>query len=144
MRSLVIGGTRNLGPSIVHWLLREGHQVTVFNRGQTHDDLPSHVERLRGDRTDPKQLKSALAGREFDLVVDTTLYTGREAEAALETFAARVGHYILLSTGQVYLVRLGVKRPFREEDYPGPVMVEPPKSDESAYANWLYGAEKRD
>jgi len=61
MRSLIIGGTRNLGPSIVQALLQEGHEVAVFNRGQTRDVLPEEVERLRGDRTDPEQLKRALA-----------------------------------------------------------------------------------
>src|SRR5882724_1436002 len=108
MRSLIIGRTRNLGPSIVHALLQSGYEVAVFNRGQTRDDLPEEVERLRGDRTDPEQLKGALGertqgGREFDLVADATLYNGAEAEAAVELFAGRVGRYIFLSTGQVYL-----------------------------------------
>src|SRR5215467_19390 len=122
MRSLIIGGTRNLGPSIVHALLERGDRVAVFNRGQTTDDLPKDVERLRGDRTDPRQLKRVLGDRDFDLVVDTTLYTGAEAYAAVELFSGRIGHYIFLSTGQVYLVRLGLERPYEEEDYPGPVM----------------------
>jgi nucleoside-diphosphate-sugar epimerase len=143
MRSLIIGGTRNLGPSIVHALLRRGDEVAVFNRGQTRDDLPEEVERLRGDRTDPEQMKRVLSGREFDLVVDTTLYTGAEAETAVELFAGRAGRYIFLSTGQVYLVRTGVKRPFKEEDYAGPVMEQPPKSNTSDYENWLYGFDKR-
>lgn len=143
MRSLIIGGTRNLGPSIVHSLLRRGDEVAVFNRGQTRDDLPEEVERLRGDRTDPEQLRRVLGGREFDLVVDTTLYTGAEAEAAVELFSGRPGRYIFLSTGQVYLVRTGVKRPFKEEDYAGPVMEQPQKSNASDYENWLYGFDKR-
>jgi nucleoside-diphosphate-sugar epimerase len=143
MRSLIIGGTRNLGPSIVHALLQRGYEVAVFNRGQTRDDLPEEVERLRGDRTDPAQMKRALGSREFDLVIDTTLYTSVEAETAVEIFAGRLGRYIFLSTGQVYLVRVGVERPFREEDYPGSVMPEPPKSNVSEYGNWLYGHDKR-
>ncbi|MBZ5508470.1 MAG: SDR family oxidoreductase [Acidobacteriia bacterium] len=143
MRSLIIGGTRNLGPSIVQALLQQGHEVTVFNRGQTRDDLPEEVERVRGDRTDPAQFKKALGGREFDLVVDTTLYNGEEAKAVVEEFSSRVGRYIFLSTGQVYLVRIGVERPFKEEDYSGPVMAEPPKSNEGEHNNWLYGADKR-
>src|SRR4051812_141386 len=139
MRSLVIGGTRNLGPSIVHALLQRGYEVAVFNRGQTRDDLPQEVERLRGDRTNREELKHVLSGREFDLVIDTTLYTGAEAGAAVELFAGKVGRYIFLSTGQVYLVRVGAERPFKEVDYAGPVMAEPPKSDISEYENWRYG-----
>lgn len=143
MRSLIIGGTRNLGPVIVQALLKQGHEVAVFNRGVTHDDLPEEVERLRGDRTDPQQLKRAFADKGFDLVVDTALYTGAEAEAVVEMAAGRVGRYIFLSTGQVYLVRIGAQRPYREDDYSGPVMPEPSLSDESAHSNWLYGFDKR-
>ena len=143
MRSLIIGGTRNLGPSIAHALVQRGDEVAVFNRGQTRDDLPEEVERLRGDRTAPEQMKSVLAGREFDLVIDTTLYTGTEAEAAVELFAGRAGRYVFLSTGQVYLVRTGIKRPFKEEEYAGPVIEQPPKSNTSDYENWLYGFDKR-
>lgn len=128
---------------MVRALLQQGHSVAVLNRGQTPDDLPGEVERLRGDRTDREQLKQALGDREFDLVVDTTLYNGTEAEAVIELLAGRVGRYIFLSTGQVYLVRLGVERPFREEHYCGPMIVEPSKSNSSNHANWLYGVEKR-
>jgi len=117
--------------------------VAVLNRGQTPDDLPREVERLRSDRTDPRQLKQVLGGRDFDLVVDTTLYIGAEAETVVELLAGRVGHYMFLSTGQVYLVRIGVERPFKEDDYAGPVMPEPPRSDEYAHSNWLYGFDKR-
>jgi nucleoside-diphosphate-sugar epimerase len=144
MRALIIGGTRNLGPSIVAALLQAGHEVAVFNRGQTADDLAPQVERLRGDRTDPKQLAAAVSHSTFDLVVDTTLYNGSEAFAALEIFSGRVGRYIFLSTGQVYLVRAGAERPYREEDYPGLLLPRPPESRESDLSNWLYGIEKRE
>jgi nucleoside-diphosphate-sugar epimerase len=143
MRSLVIGGTRNLGPSIVRALLEQGYGITVLNRGQTHDDLPPAVERLRCDRTNPAQLKQAVGGREFDVVVDTTLYNGIEAESVVELFTDRVGRYVFLSTGQVYLIRVGVERPFKEEDYEGPLMAEPSHSDVSDHQNWVYGFEKR-
>src|ERR1041385_6266184 len=143
MRPLIIGGTRNLGPSIVHALLQRGYEVAVFNRGLTRDDLPEEVERLRGDRTDPGQLRQVLGGREFDLVIDTTLYTGAEAEAVVEIFKDRIGRYIFLSTGQVYLVRVGAQRPYKEDDYAGLVMPEPQKSNVSEHENWRYGFDKR-
>jgi nucleoside-diphosphate-sugar epimerase len=144
MRALIIGGTRNLGPSIVQALLQSGYEVSVFNRGQTPDDLPPQVHRLRGDRTVPAQLSAALGKNSFDLVVDTTLYTGAEALAAIAQFSGRVGRYVFLSTGQVYLVRTGVERPFPEESYHGPVMMRPPESQTDDVSNWLYGVEKRE
>jgi nucleoside-diphosphate-sugar epimerase len=143
MRSLIIGGTRNLGPSIVHALVQREYEVAVFNRGQTRDDLPEEVERLRGDRTNTEELRRVLTGKEFDLVIDTTLYTGAEAEAMVELFKGRAGRYVFLSTGQVYLVRIGSEKPYKEDDYAGPVMAEPPKSNVSEYENWRYGFDKR-
>ncbi len=144
MRALVIGGTRNLGPSIVQALLEYGYATTVFNRGITPDDLPAGIERLRGDRADPQQLQDAFGGRDFDLVVDTTLYTGAEAQDAVEVLSGRIGRYIFLSTGQVYLVRIGLKRPFKEKDYSGPVMLAPSRDNDNDYQNWLYGHDKRE
>lgn len=142
MRTLIIGGTRNLGPSIVQTLLQRGDRIAVFNRGVTVSHLPAEVEHLRGDRSDPSQLKEVLRGRDFDLVVDTTLYTGAEAQAVVEMLTGRTGRYVFLSTGQVYLVRVGIERPYKEEDYPGPVMPAPAR-DDAQYESWLYGIDKR-
>ncbi|HZI18702.1 MAG TPA: NAD-dependent epimerase/dehydratase family protein [Pyrinomonadaceae bacterium] len=143
METLVIGGTRNLGPPLVRALVERGHRVAVFNRGLTPGELPAGVERLAGDRRDPAQLRAALGRRSFDLVVDTTLYDGAEAESAIELFDGRVGRYVFLSTGQVYLVRRGVSRPFAEEDYDGP-LVEEPAAASPDRDDWLYGAWKRE
>ncbi|HEU4699133.1 MAG TPA: NAD-dependent epimerase/dehydratase family protein [Gemmatimonadales bacterium] len=141
-RTLLIGGTRNLGPAIVAELRDAGHALTVLTRGRTPDVLPADVERLHADRGAAAQLAAALAGRDFDAVVDTTLYTGAEARAAAALLDGRVGHYLWISTGQVYLVREGLARPFREEDYAGPVMAEPPREGPD-WDDWTYGAEKR-
>ncbi len=141
--TLVIGGTRNLGPDLVAALLLRGDDVTVLNRGRTPGDLPPAVERLWADRSDPAALAAALADRDFDLVVDTTLYTGAEARAVTRLLHERVGRYVFWSTGQVYLVRTGASRPFREEDYAGPLMPEPPAEAASDHENWVYGMGKR-
>ena len=142
MEVLIIGGTRNLGHLLALDLLKVGHQVTIFNRGQTPDELPAEVRRLRGDRNDPSQLKQALAGRSFDVVVDMTLYKGADAKAVSELLDGRVGHYIFLSTGQVYLLRTDLRRPFAEDDYAGPTLDAPP-ADSRDHEEWLYGIEKR-
>lgn len=142
MQILIIGGTRNLGYLFVQALLQAGHTVAVLNRGKTPDTLPASVERLRADRTDPAQLRQALAGRTFDAVIDNALYKGPEAEAIVDILDGRVGHYLFLSTGQVYLVREGIERPFKEEDYEGRLMP-PPKPNTYSYEEWLYGIDKR-
>ncbi len=140
MDALVIGGTRNLGPGIVDDLRGRGFRVRVFHRGRTVAALPGDVETVHGDRAVEADLRRAVGDRSFDVVVDTTLYTGPEAEVAARVLGGRVGRYVMLSTGQVYLVRTGIARPFREEDYDGPVMGAPEGAD---HGDWMYGVEKR-
>jgi nucleoside-diphosphate-sugar epimerase len=142
MKILVIGGTRNLGHSLVHKLVNLGHKVTVFNRGKTPDALPEMVERLHGDRTDQAQITRALHGRSFDAVIDNALYKGAEVEPVARLFNHEIGRYIFLSTGQVYLVREGAPRPFVEDDYDGRLMPSP-KPNTYGYEEWMYGIEKR-
>ena len=142
MKVLIIGGTRNIGYFLAKRLNAEGHQVTILNRGVSQDNLPETIARLRCDRTDRNQLRRALEGREFDMVVDMVLFKGAEAEAITDILQGRVGHFIFVSTGQVYLVRDGITRPFREEDYAGPLMPQP-EANTYDYEEWLYGVDKR-
>jgi nucleoside-diphosphate-sugar epimerase len=139
---LIIGGTRNLGHLLTLDLLKEDHRVTVFNRGQTPDMLPPEVQRLRGDRSDPSQLNKAIAGRSFDVVVDMALYNGADAQTITSLLDGHVGHYIFISTGQVYLVRADLQRPFTEAGYAGSTIKAPPEGTHD-YEEWLYGIEKR-
>ena len=142
MNILVIGGTRNLGHLLVHQLIAQGHRVSVFNRGLTRDELPDQVERLRGDRTKKHQLARALDGKSFDVVIDNALYKQEEAEEIAALLKGRVGHYIFLSSGQVYLVREAATRPFTEDQYEGRLMPAP-KPNTYGYEEWLYGVDKR-
>ncbi len=50
MKVLVIGGTRFIGTHVVRQLIKMGHEVTVFNRGQTIAELPEEVKWIKGDR----------------------------------------------------------------------------------------------
>lgn len=142
MNILIIGGTRNMGFFLAKRLLEAGHRLTILNRGISEDELPDSVARLRCDRTDFQQMRRAIAGREFDLVVDMVLYKEAEAEAVVEILDGYVGRYVFISTGQVYLVREGIQPPFKETDYAGPLMPAP-ELNTYDYEEWLYGSDKR-
>ena len=46
MRLLVLGGTKFLGRHVVAAALDDGHDVTIFTRGQTNPELFQEVEHL--------------------------------------------------------------------------------------------------
>jgi nucleoside-diphosphate-sugar epimerase len=142
MNILIIGGTRQIGYLLLHRLLEHGHRITILNRGMTPAELPDSVSRLMCDRTQPQQLRRALGNREFDAVVDTAMYKGPEAETIVDLLSGHIGHYVFISTGQVYLVREGISRPFRESDYAGPLTGRPELMSYN-YEEWMYGYDKR-
>jgi 2'-hydroxyisoflavone reductase len=99
MRLLILGGTVFLGKHVVERALGRGHEVTLFNRGQSHPDRFPDVEKLAGDRDgglDP------LRGREWDAVVDTSGYLPRIVSASAELLADAVDRYLFVSTVSVY------------------------------------------
>jgi nucleoside-diphosphate-sugar epimerase len=140
MEILVIGGNRFMGRSLVWRLLFGGHRVTVLNRGGAGDPFGPRVERLVADRGSDA-FDQAVAGRRFDRVIDFAAFTGEEVARAARALAGRVGHYVMISTGQVYLVREGCPTPSREGDYEGPVMQAPPTPAD--HEDWAYGVGKR-
>lgn len=137
MKVLVIGGNRFVGRSLVLRLRFRQHEVTVLNRGTLAS--PRSVEVLHADRS-TDDFDRALARRHFDAVVDFAAFTGDDARRAIRVLDTE--HYVLISTGQVYLVREGFAGLALETDYDGPVMAAPPSPAE--HADWAYGIGKRD
>jgi nucleoside-diphosphate-sugar epimerase len=141
MKVLVIGGNRFVGRDLAWRLLAGGHAVTLLNRGTLLDPFGPRVERLAADRTGP-DFERVLRGREWDAVCDLAAFHEGDARRAADVLDGRVGHYVLISTGQVYLVR--APRPVgaaREADYDGPLMPEPAEAADRE--EWAYGMGKR-
>jgi nucleoside-diphosphate-sugar epimerase len=141
MKLLVVGGTRFVGVHLTWRLLLAGHEVTLLNRGTRADPFGNRVERLYADRS-TAAFSDAVAGRSYNVVVDFACMTATDARLAVDALGGRIGHYVMISSGQVYLVRVGCPRPAREADYDGPVMHAPNGGDD--LAAWQYGVWKRE
>jgi 2'-hydroxyisoflavone reductase len=98
VRLLLLGGPRFLGRAVADAALERGHELTFFNRGRTNADLYPEVERIVGDRS---QDLGALAGRDWDAVVDTCGYLPRDVRASAEALAGS-GLYCFVSSVSVY------------------------------------------
>src|SRR3977135_1613438 len=100
MRFLVLGGTSFVGRHFVEAALDGGHELTLFNRGQTNADLFPDIEKRRGDR-EQSQLDELKTG-EWDAVVDVNGYVPRHVKESADLLRGRVGIYCFVSTGSVY------------------------------------------
>jgi 2'-hydroxyisoflavone reductase len=99
LRLLLVGGPQFLGRAVTDAALERGHELTLFNRGQTNPGLYPEVEKLRGDRDGDL---GALAGRSWDAVVDTCGYVPRVVRQSAELLADAVGRYCFVSSISVY------------------------------------------
>lgn len=99
MKLLIIGGTRFLGRAIVQAALAAGHEVTLFNRGQSNPDLYANLETVVGDRDGGL---GVLHGRTWDAVIDTCGYVPRLVRDAATLLADRVELYTFISSISVY------------------------------------------
>ena len=79
--------------------MAHGHDVTLFNRGETNPELFPELEKLQGDRDGDL---SALEGREWDAVIDPSGYVPRVVRASAELLRGSAGHYVFVSSGSVY------------------------------------------
>jgi len=99
MRILIVGGTRFVGRQIVESAVREGHEVTVFHRGTTGQELFPGTEHIFGDRFADLGL---LAGREWDATVDVCAYFPRAVDELASALDGRGGQHLFISTVSVY------------------------------------------
>lgn len=99
MKLLIIGGTRFVGRALVEEAQARGHELTLFNRGQSNPDLYPDVETLVGDRDGGLDV---LNGRSWDGVIDTCGYVPRLTHASATLLADHVLHYTFISTISVY------------------------------------------
>ena len=118
MKTLIIGGTGNIGTGIVRGLLAVGAAVTLFKRTPAVPEWMTGVCVRTGDRRDTERLAAAVAGQRFDSVIDMVCFEPREAEAAAAIFAGRTEQVIFCSTVDVYR-KYPCSYPIRETDPPG-------------------------
>jgi 2'-hydroxyisoflavone reductase len=124
-RLLVLGGTGFLGPHFVEAARARGHAVTLFNRGKTNPGRfrdRADIEQLHGDR---KSDLSALQGRRWDAVLDTSAYVPADVTRSASLLAQAVGQYLLVSTISVY-ARL---TPGMDESAPLATLADPTVSE---------------
>ncbi|MEZ0327188.1 MAG: NAD-dependent epimerase/dehydratase family protein [Fimbriimonas sp.] len=119
MKILVLGGTVFLGRAFVEKALSEGHQLTLFHRGQHGADLFPEARHVLGDRDGGL---GALPDEQWDAVVDCCGYFPRVVRQSAEHLLDRVGRYLFVSTISVYA---DPGATHQDESYPVGVIDDP-------------------
>lgn len=97
-----MGGTRFIGVYLTKILVEQGHEVVLFNRGNRPAPVEG-VKQIKGDRTDPTQLKEKLSQEHFDAIFDNNGRELSDTQPLAEIFKDRVQHFVYMSSAGVYL-----------------------------------------
>ena len=101
MKVLYIGGTGEISTSCVSESIANGHEVTVFNRGQNEAQLPRGAIHVAGDLRDAAPYEP-LKDQQFDVVCQFLAFTPETIERDIDFFADRCGQYVFISTASAY------------------------------------------
>ncbi|HLO03167.1 MAG TPA: NAD-dependent epimerase/dehydratase family protein, partial [Symbiobacteriaceae bacterium] len=101
MQILVIGGTRFMGPHVVRRLLDQGHQVTLFHRGNAPLDLPG-IQVIKGDRRRLSESATALSALQPDVILDMVPMIESDAVDLINLFRGQAGRLVAIGSADVY------------------------------------------
>lgn len=115
MKVLVLGGTGFIGRRLVDYLLKNDCDVTIATSGRSPNPFGDAVSTVIFDRHDITSFEEKLSSPPyFDVLFDQICYGPDDAEIIVETFKDRIGSYVFVSSGSVY-IPLGADR--KEEDF---------------------------
>ncbi len=101
MKILFIGGTGFISTAVSRLAIDKGYELYLLNRGLRLPDLPG-IHHLVADVHRPDEVRLALLGMEFDVVVDWIAYTPEDIERDLELFRGRVKQFVFISSASAY------------------------------------------
>jgi len=102
-RVLFIGGTGVISTACSHLAVERGFDVTLLNRGtsSTRPVAPG-ASVLTADVYDAEATRTALQGKEFDVVIDFLAFTADQVQADIDRFEGRIAQYVFISSASAY------------------------------------------
>ncbi len=103
MKIFMIGGTGNISSPITKRLLRQGHDVTLYNHDAQPPEWLDGANVVTGDRKDHAALERCVAELgTFDCAIDMLCFDPEDAESDIRAFRSRTQQFIACSTVDVY------------------------------------------
>ena len=102
MRILALGATGFVGSRVVNQFVDEGHDVTVFHRGETKGSVSMGARVVHGDRNTLVDTIDVLLQTSPDVVVDVVPYTEAQVRQVVTLLQGRVERIVAVSSADVY------------------------------------------
>jgi nucleoside-diphosphate-sugar epimerase len=103
MRVLFLGGTGTISTACTQLALQRGFELTLFNRAQRErSNAAAGAKQIVADLNDSGAAQAALAGQDWDVVVDFIAFSPAQVQQRIELFRGRVGQYIFISSASAY------------------------------------------
>jgi len=103
LKILVLGGTEFLGRHFVTQAREKGHEVVLFNRGNTNPDLFKELRTIKGDRfKDMDKLTNEFEENYFDAIIDTNGYFPNNIDYITNSLRKITKTYLFVSTCSVF------------------------------------------
>ncbi len=99
---LLVGGTGTISRSFSRYLLGQGHDLYLLNRGRRTEDIPAAAKLLQADIADDKAVYALLKDKYFDAVVDFICYGENDAQRSYGYFKDKTDQYIFISSASAY------------------------------------------
>ncbi|NNE99883.1 MAG: NAD-dependent epimerase/dehydratase family protein, partial [Pyrinomonadaceae bacterium] len=99
---LVLGGTNFVGPAIVNAGIKNGHKITLFNRGITNPGLFPDLRLIKGDREHGEKAYEPLQNHKWDAVIDVWAQKSQLVDDATKALQQHTKHYSFISSIAVY------------------------------------------
>lgn len=102
MKVLFIGGTGIISTACATRAIEKDIDLTLLNRGKSSRPTAKGARIINADIYDPASMRLALAGKEFDVVVDWIAYTPQDVQKDINFFSGKTGQFVFISSASAY------------------------------------------
>lgn len=102
LKLLFIGGTGIISSACSQLAIERGFDLYLLNRGQSQRIPSTGAKILNGDIRDLESVRTAIAGHQFDAVVNWIAFTPDHIETDIQLFRGRTRQYIFISSASAY------------------------------------------
>jgi len=102
MKVLFIGGTGNISTACSKRAMEKGYEVYLLNRGNFDRPDLKNAKSIKCDINKPIEVKAALKGLEFDVVVNFIAFTPKDIQRDIDLFSGICKQYIFISSASAY------------------------------------------